>query len=346
MRTPATRTKTQTLIMAGGVSLLALVGICLVAWGATRATHSRHTASPPAQTQTPPVTVSPLVLQQASSTSAPASGANGASSPAASPAMAFDAKSAMACIDQIAAAIGPRVAGSQAERRARDYVVNRLTKEGYSPHVQPVPIWQGGTSGNIIAERAGGNRVIIIGAHLDSVAVAPGANDNASGVAVALELSRRFAHATLPYTLRFVVFGAEEGQYRGGHSVAGTGRHGSGYYVDSLGPAERKRVAVMINMDMVGAGPELDLGDRSENGQAPALKSLEIAQSLGYAARFDKFGGKSDYAPFHEAGMPILAVAWGDDPSHHTPQDKPSIVDPNKMKEVYDILGRYLETYS
>ncbi len=52
--------------------------------------------------------------------------------------------------------------------------------------------------------------VIVIGAHIDTVAVSPGGNDNASGVAVVLELARDLRDADIVATVQFVVFGAEE----------------------------------------------------------------------------------------------------------------------------------------
>lgn len=54
------------------------------------------------------------------------------------------------------------------------------------------------------------DEVVVIGAHYDSVAGSPGADDNASGVAALLELSRRFAGAPRPRTVRFVAFVNEE----------------------------------------------------------------------------------------------------------------------------------------
>jgi hypothetical protein len=66
---------------------------------------------------------------------------------------------------------------------------------------------------NIEAElpgRSQADEIIIIGAHYDSVAGSPGANDNASGVAAVLELARHFAGAKPERTLRFVCFVNEE----------------------------------------------------------------------------------------------------------------------------------------
>jgi len=143
--------------------------------------------------------------------------------------------------------------------------------------------------------------------------------------------------------VRMVFFCAEEGQYRAGRSVSGTGRRGSAVYVKSLGTSERSRLLAMVNMDMVGAGPtKLDIGDMSDSGQAPAKRCLSIARNLRVPYEFDQFGGKSDYRPFHDAGLPIIALAWGDDPSHHTPADKVSIIDPDKLQQTLDVVAGYI----
>ena len=65
---------------------------------------------------------------------------------------------------------------------------------------------------NIVAEKKGAqpDKIIIIGAHYDSVVGSPGANDNTSGIAVLLALSRAFADKTTSTTIRFVAFANEE----------------------------------------------------------------------------------------------------------------------------------------
>ncbi|MCE5237178.1 M20/M25/M40 family metallo-hydrolase [bacterium] len=214
---------------------------------------------------------------------------------------------------------------------------------GYAPKRQPVDLWADLSSCNVIASRVGNQHLMIVGAHLDSVAGTPGANDNASGVAVLLELARHLIRHQPAVTVRLVAFCGEEGEYRNGHSVAGTGRRGSAAYVQSLSQDERRRLMAMINIDMVGAGPpKLDVGDMTASGEAPALCCLQLAHELHVPAAFDQFGGKSDYRPFHDAGLPFVAVAWGDDPSHHTPADSVSLVDPGKLDQTLRVVATYV----
>jgi len=257
--------------------------------------------------------------------------------------LVFSQERAMQHVKYLASTIGPRPAGTSAERRAAQYVEEVFRKQGYQCYVQEFPIWDDLVSANVIAENSQSDDVIVAGAHIDSVAGAPGANDNASGVAVLLELARHFAGVHGHRALRFVAFGAEEGQYRQGRSVPGTGRSGSWHYVKSLDSDELPMIELMMNFDMVGAGTQLDIGDLSPHGQTPALTCLSIADRLGVEAVFDQFGGKSDYRPFHDLGVPIIAFAWGTHPSHHTPQDTIDIIDPAKMEGAFRVAVRYIE---
>ncbi|MBP7560446.1 MAG: M28 family peptidase [Armatimonadetes bacterium] len=257
----------------------------------------------------------------------------------------FDAEIAMAHVVQLAERIGKRDPGSEGEKRARVYVRDTLESYGYDVQIQTFAIWDGMSSGNVIAKRGPAVPSLIIGAHLDSMPVSPGANDNASGVAVLLELARRLAGDPSAANVWFVAFGTEEGRYSDGgtRSIRSTGRRGSRHFVDALTDNERLTLKAMLNMDMVGAGDALDIGDMSEQGEPPARRCLQIAKELGLAARFDQFGGQSDYRPFHDRGIPIIAFAWGTHPSHHTPGDVVGLVEPAKMQAVYDVVARCVE---
>ena len=97
---------------------------------------------------------------------------------------------------------------------------------------------------NVIAELDGrnDNNVVMAGAHLDSVPAGPGINDNGSGSAALLELAQQLAKHKPQNTLRFAWWGAEE-----------EGLIGSTAYVDDLSQAERDRIALYMNYDMVGS---------------------------------------------------------------------------------------------
>ena len=101
---------------------------------------------------------------------------------------------------------------------------------------------------NIIAERRGTeepDRVLIVGAHYDTVEGTPGADDNASGVAVLLELARLHAETRFRKTVRFVAFTLEEPPFFRSRQM------GSRVYARSL-RARGKQVEAMLCLEMVG----------------------------------------------------------------------------------------------
>ncbi|MEH2069826.1 MAG: M20/M25/M40 family metallo-hydrolase [Nostoc sp.] len=92
--------------------------------------------------------------------------------------------------------------------RTRTYITNELKKFGWKPKLEKF------TNGvNIFAERVGTNKAakaILVGAHYDTVAFSPGADDNASGVAVMLEVARLLGSRSTPRTLQLAFFDQEE----------------------------------------------------------------------------------------------------------------------------------------
>ncbi|MBI5622936.1 MAG: M20/M25/M40 family metallo-hydrolase [Elusimicrobia bacterium] len=94
--------------------------------------------------------------------------------------------------------------------KAKDYVFSEFRSYGYEPSVQEYRAY-GRTFQNLTAEKPGRTpEVVLVGAHYDSVAGTPGADDNASGVAALLELARAFAGTPRERTLRFAAFSTEE----------------------------------------------------------------------------------------------------------------------------------------
>jgi hypothetical protein len=99
---------------------------------------------------------------------------------------------------------------------------------------------------NIEAEiRGRTNEILVVGAHYDSVEGAPGANDNASGVAGLLALARRFAAQQPTRTLRFVAFVNEEPPF------FQTSQMGSLVYA-GRSKARGDRIAAMISLETIG----------------------------------------------------------------------------------------------
>ncbi|KAG9126886.1 hypothetical protein FRC07_001544 [Ceratobasidium sp. 392] len=165
-------------------------------------------------------------------------------------------------------------------------------------------------SSNVIASSKAGNQsnVVFIGAHLDSVTAGPGINDNGSGSVTILELAIQLAKYKLNNAVRFAWWTAEE-----------YGLVGSEYYVEHLPEAERKKIALYINLDMV-ASPNYVYavydGDGSAGGNpgpAPAGSgAIEKVFTDYFASKKipsvpTAFNGRSDYGPFIAEGVNIPA---------------------------------------
>jgi Zn-dependent M28 family amino/carboxypeptidase len=169
---------------------------------------------------------------------------------------------------------------------------------------------------NVLADSPQGdpNRVVVVGAHLDSVLDGPGINDNGSGTATILETAIQFAHEGKKprQQVRFAFWGAEENNLLG-----------STYYVDSLSDAELSTIYANLNFDMLGSPNYVRFvydGDGSDdpNGLAGPPGSAQIEQLFtdyfsdkGLATAPTAFDGRSDYGPFIEAGIPAGGLFSG-----------------------------------
>ncbi|WP_119730885.1 M20/M25/M40 family metallo-hydrolase [Thermomonospora amylolytica] len=210
---------------------------------------------------------------------------------------------------------GNRAHGTTGYRASVDYVAGRLQAAGYQVTVQSFT-YNSRTGYNVIADWPGGDpaQVLMVGAHLDSVAAGPGINDNATGSAAILETALAVARQGFNPArhLRFAWWGAEE-----------LGLRGSQHYVNSLPTTERSRIKGYLNFDMVGSpnpGYFVYDGDNSDGvgaGPGPA-GSAEIERviqgyftSIGVPTRGTDFDGRSDYGPFIRVGIPAGGTFTG-----------------------------------
>lgn len=116
-------------------------------------------------------------------------------------------------VSTLAETIGPRgYLQSEALQKSIDYITSEFTSYGYCVSEQSYEA-KGDTYKNIIAEIKGARspeKILIIGAHYDTVTGTPGADDNASGIAGLLELARLLRSHSPGKTLRFASFALEE----------------------------------------------------------------------------------------------------------------------------------------
>ena len=130
-------------------------------------------------------------------------------------------------------------------QKAERYIEGQFSGAGYQVRPDRYEV-QGKNCANLEAELPGRSpEIVLIGAHYDSVYGAPGANDNASGVAALLALARRFAGTSNALTLRWVAFVNEEPPY------FQTPRMGSAVYAAGC-RARGERIKAMISLETVG----------------------------------------------------------------------------------------------
>lgn len=217
--------------------------------------------------------------------------------------------------------------------------------------------WEGRSYKNIVAEKKGKispGRVFIVGAHYDTVPGTPGADDNASAVAVLLETARNIQSVSLEGTVRLIAFTLEEYGYIG-----------SSHYVESLKKG-KEEILGMISLEMVGfTGPRqnyppyLDPKYYPNVGDFIAIVGNERSQKLlervcqsfkthvpELPLEFLMVPGKgekmeevrlSDHVTFWGEGYPALLVtdtSFMRNPNYHLPSDTIETLDFEFMRRV------------
>jgi len=258
-------------------------------------------------------------------------------------------------VEELSGNIGPRNAGDSLPKilAAEQWIVDRLKASGVEPRRDEIDLG-GATVANIEATFVGAQRpdeIIVIGAHYDTVFGSPGANDNASGVALLLATAKRLREAPIGRTVRIVFFVNEEFPFSFGRQM------GSKVY------AERSRargddIVAMIAVDSIGyytstpgsqhypafigglpsTGNFVAFGSNRENQQlVDRVVAIFQAQSrfpsIGVATD-SKSAGRSDHAPFWWQGYPALLISDTSeyrDPNYHRPTDTAENLNYNEM---------------
>jgi Zn-dependent M28 family amino/carboxypeptidase len=169
---------------------------------------------------------------------------------------------------------------------------------------------------NVLAEKTGRNddNVVMAGAHLDSVLAGPGINDNGSGSAALLETAIQMAKVKTPNTVRFAWWGAEE-----------SGLVGSTNYVNGLSQAEKDRIALYMNYDMVGSPNYIFMVYDADESTFPAPAGVPIPAGstaiedlyesyytlIGEPYDDTEFSGRSDYQAFIVNDIPSGGLFTG-----------------------------------
>ena len=242
-----------------------------------------------------------------------------------------------------------RDTGSEGERIAAEYVANRFKemglegkgKEGFyqdfdfkpstNPHQEAQMVTEASdsttTGRNVIAYIDNqADKTIIIGAHFDHLgmggqgslfrgeepAIHNGADDNASGVAIMLQLAQRLKKLENPQSnYLFIGFSGEE-----------LGLLGSNYFVKNP-TIDLSKVDLMLNMDMVGRLNEENTLAVHGVGTSPSFKQVLFANNdQGFTIAEHESGiGPSDHTSFYLADIPVLHFFTGQHEDYHKPSD-------------------------
>jgi hypothetical protein len=259
----------------------------------------------------------------------------------------------------VARLASPEFAGRSGEgaRKAEAYVTEAFRELGLEPlfdgsYAQDIP---GLKPGEVIGHNVGARLVgsdpmlrdewVILSAHYDHLGARddryfPGADDNASGVAMLLEVARWIVRsAERPRrSLMFVSFDLEE-----------VGLLGSRHFVESP-PVPLDRVKLFVTADLIGGAlggvcrpevfvvgseqiPSIRATVRSAAADLPGLKPAFIGADVLAISR-------SDYGPFRTRKVPFLFFSTGETPRYHTPRDTPESLDEPKLELISRLIGR------
>lgn len=182
--------------------------------------------------------------------------------------------------------------------------------------------------------------IIVLTAHYDHLGrmgkdtYFPGANDNASGTALLLDMANYYSTHPQPYSILFIAFAAEE-----------AGLIGSNYYVNADPIYALEKMKFLINMDLMATGEK---GIMAVNGlvfedEYKALETinkeknyLPVVQARGKAAN-------SDHYFFSEKGVHcFFFYLMGDFPSYHDPGDKAEIVPLTEYEDTFKLITDFI----
>ena len=327
-------------------ALAALLLLVLTVACSASAPGSSSTSSSPADGTTSPV---PSASPTAAS---PSPTAAATPTPRTTPRPTMNARAALRDIVHLASDIGPREATSDNYAEAAKFVQARFERLGYDARRTRVPVPSGnswgtpvrrGRSLNVIAEPKDFDPRaphVVIGAHLDTVPVAPGAEDNASGVAVMLQLAAMASQQPTALPVQFIAFGAEEP--RG----SGDALHhfGSRQHVADLSRSERRVVRAMVALDRVGVRASYvpicsatDRGSQLRDAMRAAARRADIPTRgcTNYT---------SDHWSYAKAGVPAVRLGSIPYAGYHSRGDVPKVVDRRQLDRVGRTVWAWLQS--
>lgn len=193
------------------------------------------------------------------------------------------------------------------------------------------------------------NEYIVVGAHYDhlgmggstsrapdTVAVHYGADDNASGISLLIELAQKASKDKPERSILFIAFGAEE-----------MGLLGSRHYVANP-LLDKKKAKAMFNLDMVGRlndEKSLMVGGTGTAIQTDSLLAVGLDSTKFNLVKSPGGTGPSDHSSFYTEGIPVLFFTTGVHDEYHTPRDKAELINFEGAEmlgiEIYNLLKIY-----
>jgi hypothetical protein len=263
-----------------------------------------------------------------------------------------------ASVEHLSGKIGERNADKKWELAdAADWLFGELEGAGYAVERQGYEA-AGIAAQNLIADVGGGalrDQSVVIGAHYDSAAGSPGADDNASGVAAVLALARRFKGTRPARTLRFALFSLEEPPHfqkdtmgslffaraaaeRGDKITAMLSIESIGYYSDEPG-SQRYPEAIAARHPTTGSFVAIVGNPESSALVDGVVSTLRARGSLPVegATLAEVEGGWSDHWSFWQIGVSAAMVtdtAPFRNPHYHKPSDTADKLDFERMARV------------
>jgi len=220
-----------------------------------------------------------------------------------------------------------RETGTEGEARAAKHIVGQMRGAGLEPVLQAFEAH--GTRGRNVAAVIHGttDECVIIGAHYDHLGsdgkkIYCGADDNASGTAVVIEMARRFARKPTRRTIVLIAFSGEE-----------MGVLGSKYYVNH--PLVAETPVAMINLDMVGRLRESLIVFGADTGDK--FKEYLADSPLKIAYNKDAIG-PSDHTSFVLKGIPAVHLFTGAHTDYHKPGDTADKLNYDGLGQVADLV--------
>jgi len=230
------------------------------------------------------------------------------------------------------------------DRNGQDFTVTRDTDSIHSLNI--VGIVEG-------SDPSLRNEYIVVGAHYDNLGademtvngekiyrVYPGADDNASGVALMLELAKAVSlnRWLFPRSLIFVGFGAQS-----------LGMAGSWYFANRAFD-DMAHVKAMVDLDMLGRGNEANpFQIFTQSSQEALLQLMKLTESDPVYTKPTVASGvitPSDYLPFYELKIPVVLFTTGMTRECHTVKDSPSLILYGKMELSCSYIFYFLRNLS